>query len=113
MIIGKDCYKPIKINNAFNGNYTEHKVIGDKYKSLTIKEYNNMIRPYLSDIINDYKTQCEWKTHLTMGINFLSSKNSEETHIVNIKNDNIESMIKHMKVLRNFLNLFCKVFNID
>ena len=50
-----------------------------------------MIRPYLSDIINDYKTQGEWrihssntiikhktqgelKIHLTIAINFISSK---------------------------------------
>ena len=28
-----------------------------------------MIRPYLSDIINDHKTQGEWKIQLTMAIN--------------------------------------------
>ena len=31
--------------------------------SLSIKEYLNMIRPYLGDIINDHKTQGEWKAH--------------------------------------------------
>ena len=30
-----------------------------------------MIRPYLSDVIIDCKTQGEWKTQLTMSINFL------------------------------------------
>ena len=30
-------------------------------KTLSIKEYLNMIRPYLRDIINDYKTQAERK----------------------------------------------------
>ena len=38
-----------------------------------------MIRPYLSDIINDHKTQGEWKINLTMVINLFSSKDSEET----------------------------------
>ena len=33
-----------------------------------------MIRPYLSGIINDCKTQGEWKIHFAMAINFISSK---------------------------------------
>ena len=53
-----------------------------------------MIRPYLGDIINnyktqrewkvpsvnmviDYKTQEEWKIQLTMSINLISSKDSD------------------------------------
>ena len=65
-----------------------------------------MIRPYLSDIINDYKTQgerkiCsgntitehktqgEWKIHLTMAINFISSKDSDETRTMHTKSDKI------------------------
>ena len=35
-----------------------------KDKTLSIKEYLNMIRPYLRDIINDHITQGEWKLHL-------------------------------------------------
>ena len=49
-----------------------------------------MIRPYLSGIMNDYKTQGEWKIHLTMAINFFSSKDSEETRSMYSKCDNIE-----------------------
>ena len=30
-------------------------------KNLSIKEYIDIIRPYLSDIINNHKTQGEWK----------------------------------------------------
>ena len=32
-------------------------------------------------MINDHKTQSEWKIQLTMQINFISSKDSEETLI--------------------------------
>ena len=49
-----------------------------------------MIRSYLSHIINDHKTQGEWKTQLTIGINFISSKDSNETHTMHTKSDNIE-----------------------
>ena len=52
-----------------------------------------MIRPYLSDIINNHKTQVEQKIQLTMAINFFSSKNSEETRTINTKSDNIELMM--------------------
>ena len=52
-----------------------------------------MIRPYLSDIINNHKTKVEQKIQLTMAINFFSSKNSEETRTINTKSDNIELMM--------------------
>ena len=69
-----------------------------------------MIRPYLSDIINDHKTQVEWrihssntitehktqgewKIHLTMAINFISSKDSNGTHTMHAKSNNIEIMM--------------------
>ena len=59
----KDYYKPIKTKNAFNGNYIEYKSNGDKEENLPAKKYLNMIRPYLSDIINDYKTFQNLKVH--------------------------------------------------
>ena len=52
-----------------------------------------MIRPYLSDTINNHKTQIEQKIQLTMVINFFSPKNSEETRTINTKSDDIEIMM--------------------
>ena len=52
-----------------------------------------MIRPYLSDMIIDYKTQGEWKIQLTMSINFISSNDSDETHNLHTKSNNIEIMM--------------------
>ena len=37
-----------------------------------------MIRQYLSDIINDHKTQVEWEIQFTMEINSISSKDSKD-----------------------------------
>ena len=65
-----------------------------------------MIRPYLSDIINDHKTQgewsiysgntiirhktqSEWKIQLTMAINLISSKDFEETRTMRTKSNKI------------------------
>ena len=103
-------YKPIRIGNAFSSNFIEYKSNGDEDKSLLVKEYINMIRPYLSDTVNDYKTQGEWKTHLTMTIHFFSSKDSEETYTMYSKSDNIEVMIGRDtdKIIEDLLNLLYK-----
>ena len=52
-----------------------------------------MIRPYLTDIINDHKIKGEWKNQLTMAINFISSKPDSDDTRINIKSINIEIMI--------------------
>ena len=85
--------QPIRTNDAFNNNCIEYESIGDKDKILTIKEYLDMIRPYLSDIINDHKTQGKWKIKLTIAINLISSKDSDETRIMCSKSDYIEIMM--------------------
>ena len=59
--IDKDCYKPIKINNVFYDDYIEYERNSDKDKILSVKEYLDTIRQYLSNIINNRKTQNEWK----------------------------------------------------
>ena len=61
--IDKNYYKPIITNSDFNNNYIQYESIGDKDKNLSIKKYLDMIRPYLSDIINDHTTQGEWRIH--------------------------------------------------
>ena len=64
-----------------------------KTKTLSIKLDLNMIRLYLRDIMNDHKTQREWRIQLKMTINFISSKDSDETHTMHtmhIKSHNIE-----------------------
>ena len=54
--IDEDYYKPIITKGAFNSNYIQYESKEDKGKNLSIKKYLNTIKPYLSDIINDYKT---------------------------------------------------------
>ena len=41
---------------CINCYYIEYESKGEKDKNLSPKKYLNMIRPYLSDIINDHKT---------------------------------------------------------
>ena len=106
----KDYYNATKTKSAFNGNYLEYESKGDKDKNLSPEEYLDMIRPYLSDIINDHKTPkklkfhssngvadyetqfAEWKIQLTMQINFISSKDSGETRTMYTNSRNVETM---------------------
>ena len=55
----KDYYKPIKTTSFFDNrnNYIKYQGKQHKNKNLSFKKHLHMIRPYLSDIINDYKTQ--------------------------------------------------------
>ena len=105
--VDEDYYKPIIARGAFNSSYIKHESKGDKGKNVSIKEYLSIIKRYLSDIINDHKTRglvryhsgneawlketsSEWKIQLTMAINFISSKDSDETRTMHTKSNNVE-----------------------
>ena len=90
----EDHYKPIIINGTFNNNYIQYESRGNKDKILTVDEYLDIIRPYVRDMINDNKTQSEWKIQLTIEINFISSEpGSGETRIMRAESDNVEIMM--------------------
>ena len=90
--IGEDYYQPIIINSTFNNNYIQYESRGDKI--LTIEEYLSMIEPYLVDMINEHKTQSEWKIQLSAKINFISFKlDFDETRIMHTKSNNLKVMI--------------------
>ena len=86
----------------------EYKINGDKDKTLSIKDYLDEIKPYLSDMINNHKTQGEWKIHLTMAVNFFSFKDSEEIRTMHSKSDNIEIAIASEtdEIIENLFDLF-------
>ena len=71
-----------------------------------------MIRPYLSDMINDHKTQGEWKIQLTMSINFMFSKDSEETRTMHTKSHNVEVMMgsKTVEIIKELFKSFLQKY---
>ena len=96
MAIDEDYYEPILVKSVFDGNYIQYESRGNKGKNLSVKRYLKMIKPNLSDLINRHKTHglaryhsgnkswtgktsSEWKIQITMAINFISSKDSDET----------------------------------
>ena len=120
--INEDYYKPVKTKIAFNDNYIEYESRGDKDKNLSPKEYLDMIRPYLRDMINNHKTLLkgsldkifdnnlhgEWKIQLTMQINFVSSLDPGEICTMDSKSKNIKILmnIETDNILMKFLNIF-------
>ena len=84
--------KSLKVGNIWSNNYIEKKSNSDKNKILSDEEYRSKIRPYLQDIINDLRKSVIWKIQLTIKINFISSKDGEEEHIMYSRSDNIETI---------------------
>ena len=70
-----------------------------------------MIRPYLDDMIIDYKTQGECKIQITMSISFISSNDSDETHNLRTKSNNVEIMMgdETDEIMDELFNIFHKV----
>ena len=87
--------------------YIEYRSKGDRYENLSPKEYLNMIRPYLRDLINDHKTPMkltdnvnnndskfgERKIQLVMLNDFISSKNFEEIRSIYSASNNKETFM--------------------
>ena len=71
-LIEEDYYEPKEIKSAFDGSYILYESRGDKDNKLALYEYFDIIRPYLKDMINDYKSKGEWKIKLSMQIIFVS-----------------------------------------
>ena len=65
-------YKQVLITPGFNKNYLEYGSDGNN--SLSFKEYLDLIKPYLEDLINENKNKGEWKLQLTPKISFVSLK---------------------------------------
>ena len=90
-MIDKDYYKPKLNKSGYNKNYAQYKSKG--VKILSLKEYLNLIKKYLRELIEEYKLKGEWKVQLTIEDNFISLKpGSDKTRIMCTRSDNIEIM---------------------
>ena len=116
----RDYYKPIRTDSGFvvrSDNYMEYTSKGDRYENLSPKEYLNMIKPYLRDLINEHiptmelnnnnntdnnndnnnntdnynnNNRAEWKIQLTMQNSCISTRNFEETRTIFTKSEPVE-----------------------
>ena len=95
----------------------------------TKEKYLKMIKPYLSDLINNHKTpgfvryhsgdksrqeetSSQWETQLTMAINFIFSKDSDETRTMHTKSINVEIRIgiEADEVIKNLFESFLQKY---
>ena len=88
----EDYYEPTEIKSAIDDSYMLYESRGDKDAKLTIDEYFDIIRPYLIDMIDNYKAKGQWKIQLSMTINFISSLDTNESRTMHTKSDHIEIM---------------------
>ena len=88
----KGYYEPKKIKRAFDGNYVLYESKRDKDAKLALWEYFDKIKPYLKDMIDDYKSKGGWKIQITMRIIFIFFIDKNETQVMHTKNDNVEIM---------------------
>ena len=88
----EDYYEPKEIKSAFDGCYVLYESRGDKDANLALYEYFEEIKPYLKDMIDDYKSKGEWKIQITMRIIFISFIDQNEAQVMHKKSDNVEIM---------------------
>ena len=114
----EDYYKPILVKSSFKENYKYYESRGDKDKKLSIEQYLDVIKPYLSDLINDHKaietSSNEWKIQINMHINFVSSNDTGEIRTVFVWSDNEEIRLGNetddiiKRLINSFLNNYQK-----
>ena len=88
----EDCYKPTEVKSAFDGSYMIYESIGDKDARLALYEFFDKIKPFLKDMIDDYKFKGQWEIQIAMRIIFISFIDKNETQIMHTKSDNVEIM---------------------
>ena len=88
----EDYYKPTEVNSAFDGSYVLYESREDKDAKLALYEFFDKIKPYLKDMIDDYKSKGEWKIQITIRILFLSFMDKNETQVMHTKSDNVKIM---------------------
>ena len=114
----EDYYKPILVKSSFKENYKYYESRGDKDKKLSIEQYLDVIKPYLSDLINDHKaietSSNEWKIQINMHINFVSSNDTGEIRTIFVWSDNEEIRLGNetddivKRLINSFLNNYQK-----
>ena len=73
-----------------NNNYIRYESNGDRNKKLSLKEYLDQTKPYLTDIVIYLKNYDIQKIQLRIASNFTSSKDIEELCVMHLKNNNIK-----------------------
>ena len=86
----EDYYKSTLVKSSFKANYKYYESRGNAEK---VKQYLNMIMPYLYDLINDHRiARRVWKIQINMRVNFISAKDTGETRTIYTWSDNVQAL---------------------
>ena len=115
-----DYYKPILVRFAFDNNFEEYEIRGEKHRNLMLNEYLATITPQLVNLINKRKnsTQDEQKFQLIMEIIFKHITDPSKKYSIYVKSknedftagDNTDDIFT--KVLESFLENYEREENI-
>ena len=96
--LDRDYYKSIRTDAGFagrNDNYIEYTSNADRYENLSPKEYLNVIRSYLRNLINDHKPIIELNNNNNTSTNNNNKDNNTNTINSNRAEWKIQSIIKN------------------
>ena len=124
--LDRDYCKTIRADAGFagrNDNYIEYTSNADRYENLSPKEYLNVIRSYLRNLINDHKpimesnnntttttntntnsNGAEWKIQLIMKNNFISVKDFEDTPTIYSASTPLEIFMGSKNIIDTLFN---------
>ena len=111
-----DYYKPILVKSSFNENYKYYESRGDEDEKLSIEQYLGMIKPYLSDLMNENKSietsSNEWKIQINVRVNFASFDDTREicTIFVLSYNEEIRLGNETDDIVKRIINSFLSTY---
>ena len=100
--LDRDYYKPIRTDAGFeerNDNYIDYTSKADRYENLSPREYLNVIRPYLRNLINDNKPIME------LSNNNNNNNNNNNTNTTNTTNSNRAEWKIQLIIKNNFISV--------
>ena len=100
-----DYYKLERVWKFFITNYIEYESNGDRHKNILIEEYLDNTKPYLKYIIIHLQKSDTWEIHLTISINYISSKDTNREQRMHPESDNIE-VVTYDKCKWNYWRTF-------
>ena len=86
----EDYYELKRVYNFWKNNYMGYESNSDKNRNLSLDEYLNKIETYPRNIIINLQNSDTWEIQLTIAINFISSKDTEEGRVMHSNSDNIK-----------------------
>ena len=100
-------YKTVIISKVWN-DYIKYESNTDRNKNVSVKEYPNVVKLYLKDMITNLQITDTWKIQLTIAINIISSEDIDEQCVMHSKSENIKGMPydNAYEVLTKFLSHF-------